>query len=62
VLAETRSSGPLIATVTLPVTGGWQAWQAETGTVTGATGVHDLYAVFTGSGNWIASLNWFQFQ
>jgi hypothetical protein len=44
------------------VTGGWQAWQTETGTVTGATGVHDMYAMFTGSGNGIASLNWFQFH
>jgi glucosylceramidase len=51
-----------IATVTLPATGGWQTWQNFTGTVSGATGVHDLYVVFTGSPAGIANVNWFQFQ
>lgn len=53
-------TGTLISTVTLPVTGGWQTWQTVTGTVTGASGVHSLYAVFQGTGS-IANLNWFQF-
>lgn len=56
------ATGPLVSTVTLPVTGGWQTWQTVTGTVTGATGVHDLYAVFQGSNSGIANVNWFQFQ
>lgn len=56
------ASGPIVSTVTLPVTGGWQSWQTVSGTVSGATGVHDLYAVFKGSSNGIANLNWFQFQ
>lgn len=56
------ATGPLVSTVTLPVTGGWQTWVTETGTVTGATGVHDLYAVFQGSNSGIANVNWFQFQ
>ncbi|MGC2161964.1 MAG: chitobiase/beta-hexosaminidase C-terminal domain-containing protein [Silvibacterium sp.] len=55
-------TGALISTVTLPVTGGWQDWQTVTGTVSGATGVHTLYLVFTGSANGIANLNWFQFE
>lgn len=55
------TAGPLIATATLPVTGGWQSYQTVSASVNGATGVHDLYIVFKGSGG-IANLNWFQFQ
>jgi glucosylceramidase len=55
------ATGPLIATVTLPVTGGYQNWQNQTATVSGATGVHTLYMVIQGSGG-IANVNWFQFQ
>lgn len=55
-------TGTLIGTVTLPVTGGWQTWQTATGTVSGATGVHDLYMVIQSSSSSIANLNWFQFQ
>lgn len=56
------ASGPIVSTVTLSVTGGWQTWQTVTGTVSGATGLHDVYAVFKGSSSGIANLNWFQFQ
>jgi glucosylceramidase len=53
-----------IATVSLPVTGGWQTWQTVSGTVTGASGVHNLYVVFTGGGTTdsISNVNWFQFN
>jgi glucosylceramidase len=50
-----------IATVNLPVTGGWQTWSTVNGTVTGASGVHKLYVVFNGSTSSIANVNWFQF-
>jgi glucosylceramidase len=56
------ATGATIASVTLSPTGGWQTWTTATGTVTGATGVHDLYVVFTGSASGIANVNWFQFQ
>lgn len=52
------TSGTPIATVTLPVTGGWQTWQTVTAPVTGATGVHTLYVVFTSGAN----VNWYEFQ
>lgn len=60
---DSMTSTP-IATVNLPVTGGWQTWQTVTNSVTGASGVHDLYVVFTGGGATasIANVNWFQFQ
>jgi glucosylceramidase len=53
-----------IATVTLPVTGGWQTWTTVNAPVTGASGVHTLYVVFGGGGTTdsIANVNWFQFQ
>ena len=58
------ASGSPIATVNLPVTGGWQTWSTVTATASGATGVHDLYVVFGGGGSTdsIANINWFQFQ
>ena len=60
---DTMTSSP-IATVNLPVTGGWQTWQTVNATVTGAAGMHDLYVVFNGIGSStsIANVNWFQFQ
>lgn len=56
-------SGTPIATVTTPATGGWQTWTTVNAPVTGATGTHTLYAVFTGSNSTgIINMNWFQFQ
>ena len=54
-------TGTLLGTATLPVTNGYQMWKTVTATISGASGVHDLYLVFHGSGG-IANLNWFQFQ
>jgi len=50
-----------IATVNLPVTGGWQTWTTVNTPVAGASGVHTLYVVFNGSTSSIANVNWFQF-
>jgi len=56
-------TGTPIATVTAPATGGWQTWATVNAPVTGATGKHTLYAVFTGSNSTgIINMNWFQFQ
>jgi glucosylceramidase len=56
------AAGPLIATATLPVTGGWQTWQTVTAPVSAASGLHDLYLVFRGSTAGIANVNWLQFN
>jgi len=53
-------TGTLISVVTLPVTGGWQNWQTVSGSVSNATGLHNLYIIFKG-GSGIGNLNWFQF-
>jgi glucosylceramidase len=60
---DSMTSTP-IATVSLPVTGGWQTWQTVSGTVSGASSVHNLYVVFTGGGTTdsISNVNWFQFN
>ncbi|ADO69338.1 carbohydrate-binding protein [Stigmatella aurantiaca] len=50
-------TGPLLGTVAANVTGGWQTWVTNTASLTGASGVRDLFVVFRGSTN----LNWLQF-
>ena len=57
-------SGAPVATVALPVTGGWQTWTNATAAVTGASGIHDIYVDFNGGGatQSISNVNWFQFQ
>ena len=60
---DSMTSTP-IATVALPVTGGWQTWQTVSGSVSSVSGVHTIYVVFTGGGSTdsISNVNWFQFQ
>ena len=50
--------GPLLGTATLPVTNGYQTYTNVTVPVTGASGTHDVYMVFHGSGG-IANVNCF---
>jgi glucosylceramidase len=60
------NSGTLVASVTIPSTGGFQAWQTTpSANASGASGVHDLYVVFKAPASGTASLgnlNWFQFN
>ncbi|GIH05028.1 hypothetical protein Rhe02_30950 [Rhizocola hellebori] len=57
------TTGPIIASVAVNNTGGWQAWTTATTNLSGsATGVHTVYLTFTGSGGDFANINWFQFQ
>ncbi|ATB27333.1 carbohydrate-binding protein [Melittangium boletus] len=51
------ASGPLLGTLQSNVTGGWQTWTTNSASITGASGVRDVYVVFRGSTN----LNWVQF-
>ena len=55
------ATGPLIATVHVPLTGGWQKWTTVSAPATGASGVHTVYTVFRG-GNGIGNLNWLKFH
>jgi beta-glucosidase len=57
------TTGPLIASVPVSNTGGWQTWTSRAVTLSAsATGVHRLFLVFTGpSTSDFVNVNWFQF-
>jgi beta-glucosidase len=55
-------TGPVVATVPVSPTGGWQSWATVTAPAGAATGVHRLYVTFTGStAADFVNVNWFQF-
>jgi len=58
------TTGTVIASVPITPTGGWQTWRSVTATLSGAaTGVHRVYATFTGTaGVEFVNVNWQQFQ
>ena len=56
------TTGTLVGTCAVASTGGWQTWTTKSCTITGATGVHDLYLKFTGTGTGLLfNFNWWQF-
>jgi glucosylceramidase len=55
------AAGTVVCSVTIPATGGWQTWQTATGKAAGASGVHDVYAVFKGATS-LGNFNWFKFN
>jgi beta-glucosidase len=56
-------TGPVVASVPISNTGGWQSWTSRTVPLSGpATGKHRLYVVFAGPGGDFVNLNWFQFS
>jgi beta-glucosidase len=57
------TTGPIIASVAVSNTGGWQTWVSTTTTLSGsATGVHTVFMTFTGTGGDFTNVNWFQFN
>ena len=55
-------TGPVVGTVTVPVTGDWQKWETVSGKVSGATGQHDLYLRFSGGDSYLFNVDWWQFR
>ncbi|MFS1516261.1 carbohydrate-binding protein [Bacillus sp. SCS-151] len=55
-------TGPVISTIDVEKTGGWQSWVTRSAKVLGADGVHDLYVVFKSETGGIGNLNWFTFS
>ena len=54
--------GTQIGLVPVPQTGGWQDWKTVTAGVSGATGIHDLFLVFTGdNAGRLFNVDWWQF-
>jgi hypothetical protein len=54
-------TGTLLGTATVPVTGGWQSWTMVNCALTGASGYHNLYLVYTGSSGYLFNVEWFTF-
>ncbi len=55
-------TGTLIGTCAVAGTGGWKTWADATCSVSGVTGEHDLYLVFTGGSDYLMNLDWFKFD
>jgi len=55
-------TGTLIGTCAVTGTGGAQTWTTKNCTVTGATGVHDLFFKFTGGSGSLFNFNWWKFS
>jgi uncharacterized protein (TIGR03790 family) len=54
-------NGASIGTCTVPGTGDWQTYVTTTCPLAGASGIHDVYLVFTGPGGYLFNVLWFQF-
>lgn len=55
------AGGTQIGAINVASTGGWQTWATATGTVSGVSGVHDLYLSFSGGTGYLFNLNHFVF-
>lgn len=55
-------TGPLVGSLTVRNTGGWQTWVTRSTSVDGITGVHDLYLRFVGGSGYLLNINWWQFE
>ncbi len=56
------ATGKLIGTCSVKGTNGWQNWVTESCTVSGVTGVHDLFLKFTGGSDYLFNLGWWKFN
>ncbi|HUZ08089.1 MAG TPA: carbohydrate-binding protein [Candidatus Paceibacterota bacterium] len=55
------TNGTLVGTSVVPGTGGWQTWVTQSCSVSGATGIHNLYLKFTGGSGYLFNVNWWKF-
>jgi len=56
-------TGPVIGSVSVGNTGGWQNWRTVPGAIATTTGTHTVYLRFTtGSGQDFTNVNWFTFS
>lgn len=55
------AGGTQIGAINVANTGGWQNWVTLTGSVSGVTGVHDLYLSFSGGTGYLFNVNHFVF-
>lgn len=55
-------TGTLIGNLVVKETGGWQTFTNATCNVSGVSGKHDLYLIFTGESGYLMNLNWWKFN
>jgi len=56
------TNGPLIGTLTVPNTGGWQTYTTVSTTLTNASGVQNLFLRFVGAGaGYLFNVEWIEF-
>ncbi len=55
------ATGTLVGTCAVSATGGAQTWATKSCTVSGATGLHDLFFKFTGGSGDLFNFNWWKF-
>lgn len=56
------STGKLVGTCNIEGTGGWQTWATKSCSVSGATGVHDLFLKFTGASDYLFNFSSWKFN
>jgi hypothetical protein len=57
------TTGALIGACSVFPTGGWQNWVTDSCAISGASGFHNVYLVYTGgSGNTLFNVEWFTFN
>jgi arabinoxylan arabinofuranohydrolase len=54
-------TGPVIGTLNVPSTGGWQTWTTVSTPVNNPTGVHHLYMIFKGGSGYLFNIDYWQF-
>lgn len=54
--------GPVVGTCAISGTGDWQNWTTTDCSVRDASGVHDLYLVFSGGGGKLFNCDWWHFE
>ena len=54
------TTGSLVGTLTVQATGGWRDFQEQTISLSGASGIHDVYFCFKG-GSGVGNFDWFKF-
>ncbi|RED94649.1 carbohydrate-binding protein [Marinoscillum furvescens] len=55
-------TGTLLGTVSIPGTGSWGNYSNFSTTISGASGVQDVYLVFTGGSGYLFNVDWFKFS
>ena len=54
-------TGTVVGTCAVTVTGGWQTWTTVSCPLSGASGYHNVYLVFTGGSGYLFNVEWFGF-